>query len=75
MKGGMLMLGDMFNYSLKGSIDALCSELSRILADQPGLLRSGSFQSQSQGGGAQQSKVAGVLVQRIFRFTSRSIRF
>ena len=59
MKGGMLMLGDMFNYSLKGSIDALCSELSQILADQPGLLRSGSFQSQSQGGGAQQSQVAG----------------
>lgn len=59
MRGGMLMLGDMFNYSLKGSIDALCSELSQILADQPGLLRSGSFQSQSQGGGGQQSQVAG----------------
>ena len=52
MRGGMLMLGDMFNYSLKGSVDALCSELSQILANQPGLLRSGSFQSQSQGGGA-----------------------
>ncbi len=59
MRGGMLMLGDMFNYSLKGSIDGLCSELSQILADQPGLLRSGSFQSQSQGGGGQQSQVAG----------------
>lgn len=59
MQGGMLMLGDMFNYSLKGSVDALCSELSGILANQPGLLRSGSFQSQSQGGGAQQSQVAG----------------
>lgn len=59
MKGGMLMLGDMFNYSLKGSVDALCSELSEILANQPDLLRSGSFQSQSQSGGAQQSQVAG----------------
>ena len=59
MQGGMLMLGDMFNYSLKGSVDALCSELSGILANQPGLLRSGSFQSQSQGGGAQQNQVAG----------------
>lgn len=59
MQGGMLMLGDMFNYSLKGSVDALCSELSQTLANQPGLLRSGSFQSQSQGGGAQQSQVAG----------------
>ncbi len=62
MKGGMLMLGDMFNYSLKGSIDALCSERSQILAEQPGLLRSGSFQSQSQGGGAQQSQVAGAPI-------------
>jgi len=59
MKGGMLMLGDMFNYALKGNVDALCTELSQILANQSGLLRSGSFQSQSQGGGAQQSQVAG----------------
>jgi hypothetical protein len=59
MQGGMLMLGDMFNYSLKGRVDALCSEISGILANQPGLLRSGSFQSQSQSGGGQQSQAAG----------------
>jgi hypothetical protein len=59
MQGGMLMLGDMFNYSLKGSVDALCSELSGILASQPGLLRSGSFQSQSQSGGGSQNQAAG----------------
>ena len=59
MQGGMLMLGDMFNYSLKGSVDALCSELSGILASQPGLLRSGSFQSQSQSGGGYQNQAAG----------------
>ncbi|MCB1874344.1 MAG: SHOCT domain-containing protein [Chromatiales bacterium] len=59
MKGGMLMLGDMFNYALKGSVDALCSEISGILANQPGLLRSGSFQSQSQSGGGQQNQAAG----------------
>ncbi|WP_031432161.1 SHOCT domain-containing protein [Methylomarinum vadi] len=59
MQGGMLMLGDMFNYSLKNRIDTLCSEISGILANQPGLLRSGSFQSQSQSGGGQQSQVAG----------------
>jgi hypothetical protein len=58
MQGGMLMLGDMFNNALKGRVDALCWELSGILASQPGLLRSGSFQSQSQGGG-QQSQAAG----------------
>jgi hypothetical protein len=59
MRGGMLMLGDMFNYSLKGSVDALCSELSEILAGQPGLLRSGGFQSQSQSGGGYQNQAAG----------------
>jgi hypothetical protein len=59
MRGGMLMLGDMFNYSLKGSVDALCNEISNILANQPGLLQSGSFQSQSQGGGGQQAQRTG----------------
>lgn len=62
MRGGMLMLGDMFNYSLKGSVDSLCSEISDILANQPGLLRSGSFQSQSQSGGSQQNQAAGAPV-------------
>jgi hypothetical protein len=59
MQGGMLMLGDMFNHTLKGRVDALCWDLSGILASQPGLLRSGSFQSQSQSGGGQQSQAAG----------------
>ena len=48
MRGGMLMLGDMFNHGLKNRVDALCHEISGILANQPGLLGSGSFQSQSQ---------------------------
>ena len=50
MRGGMFMLGDMFNNNLKGRVDSLCSEISNILASQPGLLQTGSFQSQSQGG-------------------------
>ncbi|MDB5928941.1 MAG: hypothetical protein JWR60_648 [Polaromonas sp.] len=50
MRGGMTMVSDMFNNHLKNRVDGLCSELSRLLASQPGLLRSGSFQSQSQGG-------------------------
>jgi len=62
MQGGMLMLGDMFNHALKGRVDALCWEISGILANQPGLLRSGSFQSQSQSGGGQQSQAAGAPV-------------
>lgn len=53
MRGGMIMLGDMFNNGLKGRVDALCNELSNVLANQPGLLQSGgSFQSQSQGNGS-----------------------
>ena len=55
MAGGMLMLGDMFNHGLKSRVDALCQELSTLVANQPGLLQTGSFQSQSQGGyGSQQ---------------------
>jgi len=59
MKGGMLMLGDMFNNYLKGRVDGLCWDISNILAVQPGLLRSGSFQSQSQGGGSYQHQANG----------------
>jgi hypothetical protein len=60
MRGGMIMLGDMFNNYLKGRVDALCSDLSNVLANQPGLLQTGSFQSQSQSGGAdQQNQYAG----------------
>src|SRR5450432_2415384 len=66
MQGGMIMVSDMFNNHLKGRVDALCSELSRLLANQPDLVRSGSFQSQSQGnrqqvnlGGGQQQEQGG----------------
>jgi hypothetical protein len=51
MRGGMIMVSDMFNNHLKGRVDALCSELSNLVASQPDLVRSGNFQSQSQGGG------------------------
>ena len=33
MRGGMTMVGDMFNHSLKARVDALCDELSQLLAD------------------------------------------
>lgn len=59
MKGGMIMLGDMFNNYLKGRVDSLCWDISNILANQPGLLRSGSFQSQSQGGSGYQHQSHG----------------
>jgi hypothetical protein len=49
MKGGMIMLGDMFNNNLKNSVGNLCQELANLIANQPGLIQSGSFQSQNQG--------------------------
>ena len=50
MRGGMTMVSDMFNNYLKGRVDGLCSDLSNLVLSQPDLVRSGSFQSQSQGG-------------------------
>ncbi len=34
MRGGMTMVGDMFNYGLKAKVDGLCAELSNLLASQ-----------------------------------------
>ena len=60
MKGGMLMLGDMFNHALKGRVDTLCTEIAALLEREPGLLQTGSFQSQRQsGGGGQQQQQGG----------------
>jgi hypothetical protein len=59
MRGGMTMVGDMFNNYLKGRVDSLCFDIATILANQPGLLQSGSFQSQSQSGSGQQHQAAG----------------
>ncbi|MEO5796564.1 MAG: SHOCT domain-containing protein, partial [Rhodoferax sp.] len=53
MSGGMTMIGDMFNGYLKSRVDNLCSELARLISNQPDLMRSGSFQSQSQNGSTQ----------------------
>ncbi|PXW94540.1 hypothetical protein C7444_11331 [Sphaerotilus hippei] len=38
MRGGMIMLGDMFNNQLKGRVDALCNDLSQLLASQRDLI-------------------------------------
>jgi hypothetical protein len=48
MRGGMIMVSDMFNNHLKGRVDALCFELSNLVSSQPDLVRSGTYQSQSQ---------------------------
>jgi hypothetical protein len=34
-QGGMIMIGDMFNQSLKHRVDALCNELTNLLRSQP----------------------------------------
>jgi len=34
MSGGMTMVGDMFNYGLKATVNGLCSELSALLSSQ-----------------------------------------
>ncbi|MEO8013232.1 MAG: SHOCT domain-containing protein [Polaromonas sp.] len=59
MSGGMTMVSDMFNNQLKGRVDALCAELSRLVASQPDLIRTGSFQSQNQSGQQQTSHDSG----------------
>ncbi|MGD7034850.1 SHOCT domain-containing protein [Methylotuvimicrobium buryatense] len=58
MRGGMIMVGDMFNNQLKNSIAGLCQELSDLVASQSNLLQTRSFQSQSQGS-QQQSNYSG----------------
>ncbi len=59
MRGGMIMVSDMFNHALKSRVDGLCLELSNLIANQPDLIRRGSFQSQSQGGQAQSNSNPG----------------
>ena len=50
-RGGMLMIGDMFNNALKARVDGLCSELARVVASQAPFAQAGQSQSQQQGGG------------------------
>jgi hypothetical protein len=51
MRGGMTMVGDMFNNSLKATVDNLCNELSNALANQVSIFAPiPQMQSQSQGG-------------------------
>ncbi len=54
LSGGMTMVGDMFNNSLKAKVDALASELSGLIAREPkgGWLYAPTSQSQSQSQGS-----------------------
>ncbi len=57
MRGGMLMVGDMFNHSLNARVEGLCQAIAAQLASQPELFPAASFQSQNQSGGGQQMQV------------------
>jgi len=61
MRGGMTMVGDMFNTNLKYLVDNLCSDISNTLAANQTTPFSGSFQSQGQNGSAAQSQAAGQI--------------
>lgn len=56
LQGGMTMVGDMFNNSLKATVDGLCSELATLLVNQQIAPMSSSGQWQQQGGGQQQQQ-------------------
>jgi hypothetical protein len=51
-RGGMIMVGDMFDNALKARVDALCNELSGLLDRTDAVARPAQSQSQSQGGGS-----------------------
>ena len=56
MRGGMTMVGDMFNNSMKATVDNLCNDLSNALNNQPNIFApfmppQMQGQSQSQGSG------------------------
>ena len=48
-RGGMIMVGDMFNNSLKARVDAFCTELSALIDRAQPFLAPAQSQSQSQG--------------------------
>jgi hypothetical protein len=50
-QGGMIMVGDMFNHGLKARVDALCTELSSLLRNQPSMMAAPATQSQHQSSG------------------------
>jgi hypothetical protein len=52
MRGGMTMIGDMFNNSMKATVDNLCNDLSKVLENQPNIMTAFLPQSQSQSQGS-----------------------
>lgn len=62
MRGGMTMVGDMFNNGLRATVDGLCNELSRLLESAP-FVPLNEMQGQARGFGGGQSQYQGGSVQ------------
>ncbi|PWW03665.1 putative oligomerization/nucleic acid binding protein [Hoeflea marina] len=58
-RGGMTMVGDMFNNELKAKVDAICSDVARLLREHAGLRTPAAVSSQTQGGAHAASPSAG----------------
>ena len=43
MRGGMIMIGDMFNHALKTRVAALCHDVAQLLLSDPSTMRSAAF--------------------------------
>ena len=43
MRGGMIMIGDMFNNALKARVAALCNDVAQLLLSDPSAMRSAAF--------------------------------
>jgi hypothetical protein len=54
MHDGMIMVGDMFNHALQAKVDGVCTELARLLAQQPGVMQAVSRQAHSPSPGGRQ---------------------
>lgn len=52
MRGGMLMIGDMFNTSLKGRVEALVCELAKAVADADASMEAAGGEGVGRGGSA-----------------------
>lgn len=59
MRGGMIMLSDMFNTALKARIDGLCNDLADLATTAPELASNGGRQMQSQQGSFGQQQQSG----------------
>lgn len=61
MQGGMTMVSDLFNNTLKSRVNNVCTDIANHLAQHQTTPYVGSFQSQSQGGNHNQTQASGAM--------------